>query len=305
MALPPLDPPNDRSPNDRPTDRRPDAGDAGIDRDRFYADPVANPPVENQPVDDDPDEYEVEEVDQAILDHAKEQARQELKRAETAIDVDEIYRELDQRAGLDGAFEEFRARFSLRSLLWVMTGVALLLGLGGSGFFSNGTVFAVLIVAAVVGLAAAHAWLNHRERTRRAELLAKRAEQLRVARRLSGDPEDEDLEATDEPEPLPKGGVFASVADGLKLKRRVGLGELMVAVLIASVLVGLLALVGSPARAAAALGAIAVLGFALQAAEIEVPRAPILAWWLALIGYCLTTLLTWALGVASWAAGAG
>lgn len=298
MALPPLEPPEDR-----PTGRDPDAagpGEAGIDRDRFYADPIPN-----QPIDDDPDEYEVEEVDQAILDHAKAQAKQELKRAETAIDVDEIYRELDQRAGLDGAFEEFRARFSLRSLLWVMTGVALLLGLGGSGFFSSGTVFAVLIVMAVLGLAAAHAWLNHRERTRRAELLAKRAEQLRVARRQSGDPNDDELEELEEPEPLPAGGVFASVADGLKLKQRLGLGELTVAVVFASVLVGLLALVGSPARGAAALGAIAVLGFAVQAAEVDVPRALILAWWLALIGYCLTTLLTWALGVASWAAGVG
>ncbi|CAN0345364.1 unnamed protein product, partial [Ectocarpus sp. 4 AP-2014] len=232
------------------------------------------------------DEYELEEVDQEIVEHAKAKAREQLKKAEAAIDVDEIYRELDHRDDFDGVMQEFRARFSLRSLLWVMTGVALLLGIAGSGFFKTGTVFAVLIGGSVLGLGAAHAWLNHRENLRREELLAKRAEQLRLARREAGEPE-EPVGYPDESDPPLSKGVFASVFSGLKLKRKLGLGELMLAVAFASIVVAVLTLVGSPVQAAGALGALAVLGFAIQAAEIDIPRPLVLAWWLALVGYSL------------------
>lgn len=256
--------------------------------------------------DEDDFEYELEEADPEVLAHAKRQATETMKQAESAIDVDQIYRELDQRDDFDGAFEEFRARFSLRSLLWVITGISLLLGLGMSGVFTSGAFFAGLILVSVVGLGVAHAWLNHREKQRRAELLAKRAEQLRAARRVSGEAdrgedEEDDFEQLDaEPTTF-----LGSMTGGLKLGGRLSLAELMIAMVVASVVVVLLSLLNSPARAAGGLGAVAVIAFALQAAEVHIPRPLLLAWWLALVGFCLLTVALGLLAAAGWALGVG
>jgi len=246
------------------------------------------------PVDDDEDDgldYEVEEVDPAVLAHQQEQARQQLDQAKRAIDVDAVYRELERRDDFD--LEGFELRFGVRSLLALTAGVAVLLGLWKVGAF-NGHTFAALVCLSLIGLTAAHAWLGRRERLRQAEVVAFRRRQLREARRASGIVDDEDDDEADEPAPSAGGDGMLSVLRSPKFS----LGEMMLAATAATVVVALLAFAGSFTGAAAALGMLALIGFALQAADVDVPRPAVLAWWLALTGYCVLTLVTAVTGAA-------
>lgn len=242
-------------------------------------------PPTTPPEEDDDFEYEVEPADVEVTAHQARQAREELKRAERAIDVDAIYRELNRQDDFDAAVGALKARFSIRNLLIATTVVALVLGLGFSGLF-NGATFATFICLSLIGLGAAHAWLGYQESKRRAELVAHREEELRQARRVAGVDDDEDDDATAPRRSIP------SPAEVLREYFRFGLGEFMIACAAASVVIVLLYFMGSTPKRAAALGAVAITGLALQAAEVNVPRPLVLAFWLSLLGVCLLPLVS-------------
>lgn len=243
-------------------------------------------PPQTPPEEDDDFEYEVEPADAEVAAHQARQAREELKRAERAIDVDAIYREMNRSDDFDAAFESFKGRFTIRHLLIAMTVVAVVLGCAASGLL-NGATFAAFICLALIVLGSLHAWLGYQESVRRAELVAHREEELRQARRVSGvddDDEEDDI-------PAPRRSV-PTVADVLREYFRFGLGEFMIACAAASVVVVLLYFMGTTPKRAAALGAVAITGLALQAAEISVPRPLVLAFWLSLLGVCLLPLVS-------------
>ncbi len=271
-----------------PDPRQPDAGRY---RDRIE---VSDP--------DDDFEYEVEPVDEELIAREKARARQEVIKAEAAVDVDAVYRELDGRDQFDAAFEKFRAKFSLKSLLITMTVVAVVLGIGGSGLF-NGTTFAGFIFVSLIGLGLAHAWLNFEERKRRAAVLARRDRQVRRAEHLANHPDVPYEEEDDEPDPA--GNPFTEFVGSLTTVPRFSIAELMISTTVASFVLVLLMFAGNSLRAAVALGFVTVAGFALQAADVQVPRPLILAWWLTLFGFCLLMLGSGMLGVAGFALGGG
>lgn len=241
------------------------------------------------PEEDDDFEYEVEPADEAVTAHQAQRAREDLKRAQQAVDVDAIYRELDRRDDFDAAFEEFRARFSVKSLLVATTVLAVLLAVARSSLVS-GAGFAVLICLSLVGLGAAHAWLNFREARRREELIAKRQAELRAAR---GDAAgDDDLpdssiagrsKARSRPAAVSWGSTFTQFTPT----------EGVLAVLASAVMLSLLYFAGTPAQGAGALGALALTGFALLAAEISIPRPLVLAWWITLMGFGMLWAVAW------------
>ncbi|QDT70002.1 MraY-like glycosyltransferase [Planctomycetes bacterium MalM25] len=239
---------------------------------------------------DDDFEYEVEPVDEQVLANEKARAQMEVARAENAIDVDAVYQELDSHGDLDAVMSEFKARFSLRTLLIAMTVIAVVLGLAGSTLF-NGAGFAALICLSLFGLGTAHMWLNFQERKRREAVLAKRDRQLERARRLAEDPNwVPDPEDEDEPPSEAVPNPLAELLGIVTRAPRFTLAEMLLGMTLAVVIVTLLRLTGSPAGAAVALGAVTVTVFAMQAADMDVPRPLLIAWWLSLAGYCLLTL---------------
>lgn len=244
---------------------------------------MSGKPNSSVPEEDDDFEYEVEPVDENVTAHQHAYAQEQLSEAEKAIDVDAIYRELDSHNAFDGALESIRARFSVRSMIIATTVVAVLLTAVGSGLFS-GAGFAILICLSVVGLGAAHAWLNYQESQRQAKLIARREEELRLAR--------------GETAPAPTPPATAPLAPGALLKAafQATPTEALISLVAAGLMVAFLKFAGSPIQAAGAFGTLAVFGFALLAADISVPRPMVLAWWLALFGYAL---LTATLGVAT------
>lgn len=234
------------------------------------------------PEEDDDFEYEVEPVDEQVTAHFERRAKEELKRAEQAIDVDSIYRELNRRDDFDAAFESFKARFSIRTLLIATTVIALLLGFGASGLLTGAT-FAGFICLSLIVLGSIHGWLSYQERKRHAELVALREAQLRGTRGPNDDGDDED--AASGPRPA-----MVTPADLLRELFRFGLKDFLIAGVAASFMVAICALTGSPGKGAAALGAVAITGLAMQAADINIPRPLVLAFWLSLAGFCLLTI---------------
>ncbi|MEQ8850026.1 hypothetical protein [Botrimarina sp.] len=271
MPLPPAAGP--AGPN-RPED------DPPIDPNAFYAPPAA----------DEDDEYDVEPVDEQVLASERARAAENVRSAESAIDVDAIYREMERGDDFDAAFENFRARFTIKHLLILMTVVAVVLGVAGSGLL-NGVGFAGFIALSLIVLGGAHAYLNFRESRRREALVAARARELRRRRRASGDgdgmytAEEEELASYRQPT---FGEDFRAAMASLT---RFGTGELLMAMTGAAVLLALLVLAGNPTRAAAGLGVLAIMGFGLQAADVDLPRPVLLAWWFCVIGFALLMLL--------------
>ena len=68
--------------------------------------------------------------------------------------------------------------------------------------------------------------------------------------------------------------------------------DLLLATTAAAILLAMTQLLGGPGQAAAAMGALAVIGFGLQAAEFRMPRFVILGWWFALAAFCVLTLFS-------------
>lgn len=238
-------------------------------------------------------EYEVEPADADVTANQQALARGELERAQAAVDVDAIYREMDERNDFDAVFEGFKARFSLRTLLIVTAIVALVLGIGGSGLLNGGT-FAVFICVSLVGLGSAHMWLNYKESRRREELIARRGRELRLSRGEAIDDEDDQQPNASIPF---EGAAEISLVGWLRTAMQFSIMELLIAMGISSLMLAIMSFSGSPVGAAAAMGALAITGFAMQAGEVHVPRPAILAWWLALAGYCLLTIASVVFGV--------
>ena len=247
------------------------------------------PTIPTPPEEDDDFEYEVEPADAEVTAGQARRAQEELKRAERAIDVDSIYREMNRRDDFDAVFDSIKGRFGIRHLLIAMTVVAVVLGIAGSGLL-NGATFAAFICLSLVVLGSLHAWLGYQESKHRAELVALREEELRQARRVSGIEDDGDDGAT----PTPR-RAMPSPADILRESFRFSIGEFLIASAAATVVIALLAFTESTLKGAAALGAVAITGLALQAAEVDVPKPLVLAFWLSLVGFCLLTVVSFVL----------
>lgn len=261
----------------RPDDEPP------IDRNAFYAPPAA----------DEDDEYDVEPVDEQVLESERRRAAQNVLDAETAVDVDAIYREMERGDDFDALFEKFRGRFTIKHLLIATTVVAVVLGLGASGVFT-GVTFAGFIAISLIVLGGAHAYLNFRESRRREALIAQRERELGRRRRAAAESRGmytADDEEEDDAPPYQQPSFGEDLRAAIASVTRFGLGELMMAMTGAAVLLGLLVLTGSPTRAAAGLGVLAIAGFGLQAADYDLPRPLLLAWWFCVIGFAVLMLL--------------
>lgn len=240
------------------------------------------PRMSQTPAEDD--DYELEPPDEDVTRNQQQRAREELAKAQKAIDVDKVYRELDRGPDVGALYETARARFSLRSILIATTAVAVVLGLAGSGLF-NGGVMAVFIVLVLIGLGAAHGWLNYQEHQRQQAAIAHRKAELREARRGVGVEPEEDDDDEEEPTKPPTPAEL-----GLALLRMSPV-EWVGAIVIGLVTTGLLAFAPSLAAAIGSMGAAAIIGMALIAADVAVPRLLVVAWCLALVGLVVVSFV--------------
>lgn len=229
------------------------------------------------------DDYELEPPDEEVTRNQQRRAQEELAKAQRAIDVDAVYRDLGPRDDLGDLVASVRPRFSVRSILVATTAVAVVLGIGGSGLL-NGTTFAIFLCLVLVGLGAAHGWLNYQEHKRQEEAIARRREELREARRGAG----AEREGVEEEDELPKPPTTAEVALAIL---RLSPGEWGGAVAIGVVTTALLAFAPSLPAAFGSMGAAAIIGLALIAADVALPRLLVVAWGIALVGLVVVSFV--------------
>ncbi len=266
--------------------------DSPLDRDRFYG---SKPSKESLPEkraeaasvasDDDADEYELEEVDQSVLDHERARGEAELKKAESAVDVDRLYREMDSASDWDGLASSFRAQFGIKHLLILMTLVAVVLGMWQAGLF-NGRAFAFLVFLTLLALGLAHTYLNLKERRKQEAIYAAHRLQLLKSRQAAGEEID-----IDEEDFLPsKISPFEEFMQFVIPLQKFSAAEFFIALPIASLIAIPLAILGNQLQAIMALGILALTILAIHASGGEVPKALTLAWWFAVIAYVVISI---------------
>ncbi|MGL4513186.1 MAG: hypothetical protein ACRCT8_08855 [Lacipirellulaceae bacterium] len=244
-------------------------------------------PLDKRPIDDEDGdwEYEVEPPDEHVVEQARAAARREIASAEHKIDVDAVYREIENRGDFDAAFDrlktEFRGGFGVKHLLIAITAIGVVLGLGMGGFFT-GDAFAALIVLSLLALGAATVWLQWADARRREGAILERARELARSR---GD------EVPDAPQ-APSLNPLEAIRNAIRQRGKFSLRDLFLATTFAAVLLGLVALTGSVSGAAAFMGVFAIVGMVLYAIDYTAPRPLVLAWWIAIAGYCVLAAAT-------------
>ena len=227
---------------------------------------------------DDDLEYEVEPVDAEVLRLGEERAKQRVAEAEAAVDVDQVYRDIDNRSDYDFSWEEIKLRFGVRGLLIATAVVAILLGAWQAGLF-NGATFAGMIAASLLVLGTGHVLAEFRERRRLEFAQARHEASLARAR---GE------EVTEDPPPPPEGFV-EEIKDLIRSRSQFSVREMLIATAIACALSWLISLFGLE-RSAILMGLFALFGLGLDAIGFDLPPAFRLTWWLSVVLYCLLTL---------------
>jgi hypothetical protein len=221
--------------------------------------------VENNPLPDDEDdgEYELEPVDPEILDRERHLAERRIREAESAVDVDEVYRDTEPADPI--TWDELRNfRFTIRHLLIVTALLALLLTFIELGGWLG------LFLAGAAALAAGWFFVlrkEHRVRVERERRLA----QL-------------DLPAA----PAQPRETQVSVAPPFRFS--FSMKEMFIALTAAAVVFGLVRMLGGPENAAILLGMVALVGLGVHLLGFDPPPLVILGWWLLLVLYIVVTL---------------
>jgi hypothetical protein len=264
-----------------------------IDRDRFYS-----PDAE-----DDDSEYELEPPDPAVIAAEERRAREAVEATRVSIDIDEIYRDADRRRGREIVDDwmrdaRLRFRFTVKHLLITTALVAIALTLWRLELF--GTVLVLLMMISVGGAYLYLLWQESRQQQeadrRRQEMYARnRAHHEKVnrarpteraeAESIGGRSATPPTLAIDSAEELP------DATPRPAFRFRFSLRQLLIAMTVAAVVLGLVSLVGGPANTATLLGFVALFGLVVNALGFEPPGIVVLGWWLILVLYVLLSIV--------------
>lgn len=227
---------------------------------------------------DDALDYELEPVDAHVLEQESLRAQDTIKKAQQAVDINEVYNQIDRAKDLDFDWEKIRPRFNIKSLLIVTAVMAVVLAAWRLGLF-DGAAFAGLISLVLLSLATLHAWTDLRERRRQERLRERHARALARAR---GD----DVPDEDEEEERSFGDEFFELASTVP---RYGLRDLMIATAVVALVLWILLRIGLT-ESALLMGAFALAGVIAEAMGADPPPAFRLAWLVSVVGYCLITI---------------
>jgi hypothetical protein len=274
------------------------------DRDRFYG------PGGDEWGDDGAD-YDLEPPDADVLAGEDRRAREALEASELAIDVDEIYSDMERASHVSlGTWDgKFKFQFGVKHLLLAMFVLSLVLTLWKLGIL--GGVLIAVILAAVGGAlmhiyvkeqrareTANHRWVEKYERRR--EYLERQTGRPTVGG-TGGEAASADRYSNAKPplagaaNPAARGANRAAAnrprsPAGRPLRWQFSLRQLMIAMTISAIVFGLVRMVGGPDVAAVVLGFIILAGLIAHAMGAEPPESIILGWWLLLCLYVLMSL---------------
>jgi hypothetical protein len=282
-----------KSPEHEPLPSR----DADATNEEFQLAPLDDEPVAERPparaVDEHDDtELELEPVDPQILAAAKQRAEEAVIAASQAINIDQIYRDLEHPDPQlpSELLENFRFQFQLKHLLVAMAVIALLV-----------TVISRMSQSALVGLfmigfmliayaGTAYFYLQDRRRQQEAD---RRRQEMYAARRAQPGYRNPlaDAAATGSargpaarkltPEDYARAGVLVE-SKPTRLIDRLTVNQWLTAGCIIATLFGIMYLVGGPQNCAVMFGVLAVLGLTANVLGWEQPDVLLFVWWVAL-----------------------
>jgi hypothetical protein len=263
-----------------------------VNRDNMYTDEW----------DDEGPDYELEPPDAEVLAAEQRRADETVAAVQQSIDVDEIYREFEDRQDseiLRRWVRNFRPRFQVRDMLIATAVVAILLTLWRFDLLMGFVVWVVLL--GVVGVTLYLQWKEHQRQAaadeRRRQKYAERRAQLQ-SRPAAARP------ATIEPAKPPAAGPSLDEFDEVRQRAaaktfefKFSLRQLLIAITAAAVLLGLINLLGGPQNAATLLGFVALAGLVAHALGYEPPGIVAFGWWVLLLLYIAVSVMA-----AVWAA---
>jgi hypothetical protein len=291
-----------------------------LDRDKMYAGNAADPdgdyelaPIDAEPApakparpaaidDDDETELELEPVDAEILAAAKRRAEETVVAATRAIDIDNIYQDIEPSRELKlptELLENFRFQFQVKHLLYATAAVAMALTL--LKLLRIPGVAGALAIVFMLSIFAATAYFQLQERKRQAEA-DRRRQQMYAARReqfgyrssqTSSDTSDSSSTAARKLTPED----FARVASRPAVERpslrgRLSIGQWLAAGGCAAILIWIVYAVGGPQNGAVLFGMMALAGLGVHALGYDPPEVVAFAWWLLLVMYIVLGIFT-------------
>jgi hypothetical protein len=247
----------------------------------------------NSPDEDDDAEYELEPPDAEVVAAEERRAREAVEATRMSIDIDEIYRESDRSRGdeiLDNWVRDFRFRFRFQTKHLLIATAVLAIGLALWRLELFGTALVILLMISVAGVYLYVSWQEKRQQQeavrRRQEMYARnRAYHDKLNRTVRSD--DAEIDAANDARPADQAAARAAPR---RLRLRFSLWELFVALTVAAVVLGVVSILGGPAKTATMLGFLALVGLAIHAMGFEPPEFIVLGWWLILVLYVLLSI---------------
>ncbi len=249
-----------------------------LDRDKFSA---------SDAEDDDSAEYEVEPPDPEVLANERRRAEEVIAESRQAIDIDAIYRDLEDHRGEDFLGEwtrDFRFRFRVKHLLIATAVLSVALTL-----FKLGVLKHALLLLILVTIAGVYLVVEWQEKRRRNEADRRREE---IYARVKGTRPANPPQPTSAP-PVPDETDPSDVraAEHGQFRPRFSLRQLLIAMTIAAAILGFVSFMGGPHEAAMMLGVIALAGLVIQAVGYDPPEIVVLGWWLLLVLYIFLSIV--------------
>ena len=256
------------------------------ERDKFYSSGADE---------DDGDEYELEPPDPEVMAKEERQAAAAIEASRRAIDIDQIYRETTERSGEEifgEWFRGFRFQFQIKHLLIATAVLAILLTLWQLGVLGRVLTIAIMLTVFIV-----YFYVEWKEKQRLDEADRRREEMFRRAKELR----EAGLPPHPDSAPIVPKEVDAEDRDDIDEREQLArvrrefrfqfsLGQLLMVLAVAAVVLGLVNFFGSPNAAATMLGVIALAGLVLHAVGVQPPQIVVLGWWLLLLLYVVLTV---------------
>jgi hypothetical protein len=277
-----------------------------LDRNKMYTAGADDMAVDNRDDSDDDDgELELEPPDPDVIASEERRAAAAINVHKKAIDVNEVYRDLDANRDTEIVEEwlararSFRYQFQIKHLLILTAVVAVLLML--HEWIGIGKVFLLGFAAAVIGISI---YLKLEE-NKRHEAAARRRRKMYAERRAAqatanGVPieadkfDDESDEDSDNATPSQGmyGEADSTSAPAPSFRFQFSMGQMLAVVTIASIVLGLGGAFGGLSGLATICGLVALAGIAIPLLGLEVPPMVVFGWWIMLVLYITLSLLT-------------
>lgn len=274
-----------------------------LDRDKLYT--STSDDSDSDETDSDDAELELEPPDPELLAAEQRRAAEAVEAHRTAIDINEVYRDLDANRDSEilsgwaerlGELRPGRFQFQVKHLLILTAFVAMVLAFHTASGIGFGTMLILAVMLAVGGVSL---YLKVVENKRQEEANRRRskmyAERRAQQARKSGQPIEQNWE--DEPSitPPPETGIPAQPLFDFRFQ--FSMAQLFMVITGAAIFLGIGSAIGGASSVATLCGLAAFAGLIVPALGLRPPDFVVFVWWMLLAVYVVLSL-SWAIWTA-------